>query len=104
MRKTTTEKIESVQTEIQQLKEREKTLRQQHKTEERKARTRRFCTRAGYIESVLPETATLTDEQFRVLINRTLLTGQGRSVFAAIAAAPNGADENKTEDAAMGMG
>jgi len=67
---------------------------------ERKARTRRFCTRAGYIESVLPETAALTDEQFRTLVNRTLLTGQGRGILAAIVAAPCGTDGGKTGDTA----
>jgi hypothetical protein len=77
---------------------------QQHKVLERKARTRRFCTRAGYIESVLPETAALTDDQFRALINRTLLTGQGRNILAAIITAPCGTDESKTEDTARVKG
>ena len=77
---------------------------QQHNALERKARTRRFCTRAGYIESVLPETAALTDEQYRALINRTLFTGQGRGILAAIIAEPSGADGDKTGDAATGTG
>ena len=104
MSKTKTEEMTQTQQEIQQLKNRGNLLLQQHKGLERKARTRRFCTRAGYIESVLPETATITDEQFRALINRTLLTGQGRNILAAITAAPCGADGSKTEETAMGTG
>jgi hypothetical protein len=96
MDKTKMEQMTQAQQEIQQLKNRGNLLLQQHKGLERKARTRRFCTRAGYIESVLTETATLTDEQFRALINRTLLTAQGRSILATIATAPCGTDGGKT--------
>ena len=52
----------------------------------------------------MPETAALTDEQYRALINRTLFTGQGRSILAAIIAAPNGTGGGKTGDAATGTG
>ena len=34
------------------------------KKQERKRRTHRLCTRAGHIESLLPETKELTDNQF----------------------------------------
>jgi hypothetical protein len=104
MGNTKMEQMTQTQQEIQQLKNRGNLLLQQHKGLERKARTRRFCTRAGYIESVLPETATLTDEQFRALINRTLLTGQGRSILDSIIAAPCGADGSKTGETARVTG
>jgi hypothetical protein len=46
----------------------------------------------------------LTEEQYRNLINRTLLTGQGREILAAIiAATPDGADGSKT-GATAGIG
>lgn len=104
METTKKEQMTQTQQEIRQLKNKGNLMLQQYNALERKARTRRFCTRAGYIESVLPETAMLTDEQYRNLINRTLFTGQGRSILAAIIAASGETDGGKTGDAATGTG
>ena len=89
MRKTTTEQIENVQSEIQKLKEREKTLLQKHKTEERRERTHRLCKRGGYLESKMPELKTLTDEQFETFTEKTLLTQHSRRILADMTAEPS---------------
>jgi len=64
MTNSTTKRIETVQTEIEQLKNRKKLLLQKQKTEERKARTHRLCKRGAYLESKIPELASMTDEEF----------------------------------------
>jgi hypothetical protein len=70
---STSKKIENVQAEIPQLKNKEKLLMQKHKAEERKARTHRFCKRHGYLESKIPELAKMTDEQFYTYVENKLL-------------------------------
>jgi len=81
MSKTKLEQIDAIELEIEQLTNRKKLLRQQHNAHERKARTKRLCSRGGYIESRLPETITLTDNQYKVLLERTLLGDKGRAIL-----------------------
>jgi TolA-binding protein len=94
MAKTLDEKIESVKAEIEQLRNREKQLWQQHKAQERKDRTRRLCQRIGLFESLLPESITLTDEHFKSFLEKTILSESAKrllselSVRSATAAAP----------------
>jgi len=83
-RKPIEEKIESLKTEIQQLENHRKQLVQQQKEQERKARTKRLCKRAGLLESLLPETITLTDEQFDIFLKRTIANDYGRGKLAEI--------------------
>jgi len=73
MRKTTSEKIETVQTEIEQLTNRKKQLLQKQKSEERKSRTHRLCKRGGYLESKLPGFSSMTDELFFTFVDTELL-------------------------------
>lgn len=68
MAKTKTEKIADIQAQIEQLKNQEKRLMQQQKEQERKDRTKRLCKRMGLFESMLPETISLTDEQFKIFL------------------------------------
>ena len=84
MTKSKTEKIESINAEIRQLKNRQKKLIQQHKEQERKDRTRRLCKRAGLLESMLPETVSLTDEQFKTYLEKTLITDFSREILREI--------------------
>jgi len=81
MSKTKLEKIDAINLEIEQLKNRQKLLRQQHSSQERKARTKRLCSRGGYLESRLPETVTLTDEQYKVLLEKILFSDKGRAIL-----------------------
>lgn len=74
----TNEKIISIEEQITQLQNRKKNLIQKQKTDERKARTKRLCKRAGLLESMLPETIELTDEQFEVFLKMTVANDFGR--------------------------
>lgn len=86
MAKTTTEKIENLQEQIEQLENQRKRLLQQQKEQERKDRTKRLCKRAGLLESMLPETIPLTDEQFKILLEKTLLTDSTRRILSELKA------------------
>ena len=84
MAKTNTEKIADIQEQIAQLENRQKRLIQQQKEQERKDRTRRLCSRAGLLESILPDTIVLSDEQFKIFLKKTLLTDFTRRALTEI--------------------
>jgi hypothetical protein len=79
-----TEKITSIEEQIAQLKNRQRELLQKSRTQERKARTRRLIERGAIIESLIPDTDTLTGEQFKSLIEKILSTEQTRRALAEI--------------------
>jgi len=81
MAKTTLEKIESKRIEMKQLQNETKLLIQKNKEEIRKARTKRLCSRGGYLESRLPETITLTDEQYKSFLEKTLFSEYARKIL-----------------------
>ena len=91
MAKTRTEKIESIQEEIKQLENQRKRLLAAQKEQERKDRTRRLCKRAGLLESMLPETITMTDEHFKTFLEKTILSEYARKHLASLTAQGNAA-------------
>lgn len=86
MAQTKIERIASIEEEIKQLKERQKLLQQQHNAQERKDRTKRLCKRMGLFESLLPDTITLTDEQFKTFLEKTIITEHSRRVLGGLTA------------------
>lgn len=86
MTKTKIEKIASIEEEIRQLENQKKQLIQKQKEEERKARNHRLCSRGSYLEKIMPETITLTDEQFKAFLDKTLLTDFARKILEKITA------------------
>jgi hypothetical protein len=80
-RKTLNEQITAAQEEIRQREARLKELLQKHKIQERKDRTHRLCERGGYLESILPDTIPLTDEQFKTFLDKTLLTDHAQRIL-----------------------
>ena len=93
--KTTAEKIAETRERIQQLENQHKLLLNQQKEQERKARTKRLCKRMGLLESLLPDTIALTDEQFEAFLKKTAANEFGRKTLAAfsVQASENGAAE-----------
>ena len=81
MAKTKQEKIEGIQEQIAQLENQKKRLIQEQKEKERKDRTRRLCKRAGLLESLLPDTIPLTDEQFKTFLEKTTANDFGRRIL-----------------------
>lgn len=86
MAKTKTEKITSIEEEIRQLENRRRQLVQEQKAQERKDRTKRLCRRMGLFESMLPDTITLTDEQFKTFLEQTVAAEQSRRILDELTA------------------
>lgn len=70
MAKTKIEKIAGIEEEIRQLENKRRQLVQAQKAQERKDRTKRLCKRMGLFESLLPESISLTDEQFQIFLEK----------------------------------
>jgi hypothetical protein len=87
MAKTTIEKIAEQKTRMEQLENELKRLMQQHKAEERKARTNRLCKRHGLFESLLPDTIPLSEDNFKTFLEKTVANDFGRRTLAALKAA-----------------
>jgi len=67
-RRTRPERISVKRAELIQMQNELKRLEREEKEAERKARTKRLCKRAGFIESILPDTITLSDDRFEKLV------------------------------------
>ena len=78
---TKTEKIENLKKEIAELQNQQKRLIQEQKAQERKDRTKRLCRRMGLFESLLPETITLTDDLFKIFLEKAILTENTRRIL-----------------------
>lgn len=83
-RKTLDERIEAAKVEKEQAEARIKKLIQEQKAAERKARNHRLCKRGGLMEKLLPDLATLTDEQFETFFKRTTANNYGRDILAEV--------------------
>ena len=86
MAKTKIEKIAGIEEEIRQLENKRRQLVQAQKAQERKYRTKRLCKRMGLFESLLPESISLTDEQFQIFLEKTVLTEQSRRILDGLTA------------------
>ena len=86
MAKTKIEKIAGIEEEIRQLENKRRQLVQAQKAQERKDRTKRLCKRMGLFESLLPESISLTDEQFQIFLEKTVLTEQSRRILDGLTA------------------
>ena len=81
------EKIDRLQMEMEQLQNRHKRLIQEKKEQERKDRTKRLCRRMGLFESMLPDSIMLTDEQFKVFLEKTIISEYSRRIMDGLTAA-----------------
>ena len=85
MPRTTVEKIEGIQAQIQQLENERKRLMQQKKEQERKDRTKRLIERGAILESLIPGAATFSNEQIKVFLEKTVGSDSARKILAGIA-------------------
>lgn len=61
-------------------------LIQEQKQQERKDRTKRLCKRMGLFESMLPESISLTDEQFQIFLEKTIAAEHSRRILDGLTA------------------
>jgi hypothetical protein len=84
MARTTNDRIAAIELEMEQLANQRKELLQKQKEADRKARTNRLCKRGGLFESMLPDTITLTDDNFKLFLEKTAANEFGRRTLANI--------------------
>jgi uncharacterized protein (UPF0335 family) len=104
MPRTTVEKIESIQTQIQQLENQKKRLMQEQKAQERKARTKRLIERGAILESLIPDADTFTNEQIKAFFEKTIRTESARKALANLTAAQDEPAAVKVAGAVQGGG
>lgn len=105
MAKTKAEKIADIELQMTQLENLRKKLIQEQKAQERKDRTKRLCKRMGLFENMLPESISLTDEQFQIFLEKAVANEYGRRILNGLTAQntaiiePNIADTEIENDA-----
>ena len=72
MARTRTEKIENIQTQIQELENQRKRLLQQQKAQDRKDRTHRLIERGAILESLIPGADTFTNDQIKSFLEKLI--------------------------------
>ena len=77
-REELTAEIEDGKKKIQQFENREKIIKQKLSVEERKARNHRLCKRGGFMESLVPELITMTDEDAQTFFRLALTSEPAR--------------------------
>ena len=97
------QQIEASAKRIQDEQRRLKQLEKQQAERDRKDRNHRLCKRHGFIESILPDTINLTDEQFQAFVKNHIANKHGIAAIADLMAkkatsnttpAPNGTGQN----------
>lgn len=104
MPKTTVEKIESIKIQQQQLENEKKKLLQQQKETDRKARTKRLIERGAILESYIPDAETITNEQIKMFLEKTIQTDFSRKTLDGINKSSNTTNTNKAITTTQGEG
>ena len=95
MSRTTVEKIEGIQAQIQQLENERKRLMQQQKEQERKDRTKRLIERGAILESLIPDAATFSNEQIKAFLEKTIKGDSACKILAGMTPQGNVLDASK---------
>ena len=101
MPKSRQEKIANYDERIAKLENQKKKEKQALKADERKARTKRLCSRHGLLESMLPEIINITDEQYKTFLERAVTNDYGRGILAKITAQSNANHNGKPTQTAQ---
>ena len=89
MAKSYDEKIAEGKKKIKQEQNHMKQLIQKQKVQERKDRTKRLCRRMGLFESMLPDTIPLSEEKFKIFLEKTITTEHSRRILEGLSAQNN---------------
>ena len=80
-RRTRPERISAKRAELIQVQNELKRLEREEKDAEQKARTKRFCKRFGFIESIIPEMKNISDEKFEIFAKRHIANSYGVKIL-----------------------
>ena len=86
--------LEETEAKLRQAQHQEKILEHQIKKLNRRERTHRLCTRGAMLESYLPHSENVTDEQINVIL-KTLFRRNDIKQFIAKILAENGKEETE---------
>ena len=95
-KRTTTEKMEDTREKIAELQNYLKKLENTDKEAKRKARTKRLCRRGGFLESVLPETITLSEDRFDAFVKKHIANDHGLRILNKLLAEQEKEDADNT--------
>jgi len=104
MPRTTIEKIDSIQAQIQQLENERKRLMQQQKEQERKDRTKRLIERGAILESLVPNAAMFSNEQIKAFLEKTVQSSYAKKILDSMASQGSDSDAAKPASTAKGTG
>ena len=85
-RRTRTERISAKRATLIQMQNELKKLEKEEKDAERRARTKRLCRRAGFIESLMPDTITLSDDRFDRFVKKHFANSYGVKILNELVA------------------
>ena len=98
-RKTRIDQIAAIDLEMEQLENRKKALLAAQKSANEKARTHRLCKRHGLFESMLPDAITLTEENFKAFLQKTVANDFGKRTLQNLLAEQERAAAANAENA-----
>ena len=104
MPRTTIEKIEGIQSQIEQLENERKRLMQRQKEQERKDRTKRLIERGAILESLVPGAAAFTNEHIKVFLEQTVGNDSARKLLAGMAPQGGAVDASQPSDSPLQSG
>ena len=85
-RKSRNDRIAVIEKEMEELEKQKKKLIAEQKEIDRKARTNRLCKRHGLFESLLPDIIDLSEDDFKLFLEKTVANDFGRRTLAALIA------------------
>jgi len=101
MPKNKVERIASIEEQIAQLETQRKSLIQKQKEEERKTRTKRLMERGAILESLIPSTDALTNEQVKTFLEKTVQTEFAQKILSGLKPQNGGAEMVKPAESAQ---
>jgi len=94
MSKSKQDKIAGIEGKIAQLENQRKQLIQKQKADERKARTKRLIERGVILESFIPEADTLTNEQIKIFLEKTIKSDYATKMLAGLKSSTESSEPN----------
>ena len=99
MAKNRQDKIDKLEAQIAKQQNQVKLEKKKQNEEIRKAKTKRQIARHGLLESILPDTIDLTDEQYKTFLEKHVANSYGRKTLASILAQGHKTDDEKQDTA-----
>jgi len=104
MARTKLEQITEVDEKIRQLESQKKKYIQEHKAQERKDRTKRLIARGAILESIMGDPETLTNEQIKQFLEKTLTTEYSSKILNSLKEGKNEVPAEKSVGLAQSSG